>query len=532
MKQKFKIPNITPLHEDMDFHIRAWTHNAQVTEAQKEAFPQNKRITRPQLGYDHKNCLRLLKRDGFDGKPLHKDKETGRNQNAVRCYFYTNDGHAWPPDRFLIRYSRFFHLGFHQALALVLKGQWEVFFTQRMGWKDRPTGKTLIDYLKLQQEAAVKHSLEFNIGLNGTADVNQLFHLFEEERDWTGEAGIDKDSFETLVYHMIQSYIHLVGTNSPEMEAFARQHENELNILKSADPADKIEFTIRKMGWMQAENELADLLLKVENQRLRNANVEHKWYATFGEHYIAKETAKCEKLRLERLIQIKEAFPDLSLNQCQEEASDLIRKEKERIKAIWDEIDFITGYELPEKTETSASKISDYDQECKQVLRRIWFLTHENITMHENFTDEQREKLRNYFEASIKIDQTERLYDRRSLSRLKEILVYAELLWEIMGVDLPEEHIIQGKTLADQMQWLESRTSQIKVQIAQVRAELRALQVDEEIGKMRASMVSQDKIDEVRQDFENLRTGFEQKIRVLKEMFDRLFEKSEANDTL
>ncbi|MFN2150951.1 MAG: hypothetical protein ACK2T5_05080, partial [Anaerolineales bacterium] len=178
------------------------------------------------------------------------------------------------------------------------------------------------------------------------------------------------------------------------------------------------------------------------------------------------------------------------------------------------------------------SKISDYDQECKQVLRRIWFLTHENITMHENFTDEQRQKLRNYFEASIKIDQTERLYDRRSLSRLKEILVYAELLWEIMGVDLPEEHIIQGKTLADQMQWLESRTSQIKVQIAQVRADLRALQVDEETGKMRASMVSPDKIDEVRRDYENLRAGFGQQIKALKEVFECVFEQSESDDII
>ncbi|MDM8538987.1 hypothetical protein QUF70_19725 [Desulfobacterales bacterium HSG17] len=67
----------------------------------------------------------LKRRWGGDGKPVFCSPV-----NTVRHYFWDNENRSWPSDTDVVRFGCFFHLELCETLALVLKNQWEQFFSK------------------------------------------------------------------------------------------------------------------------------------------------------------------------------------------------------------------------------------------------------------------------------------------------------------------------------------------------------------------------------------------------------------------
>ena len=113
------------LCDDLDSYLGDWGSNAERTEAQQQNWPKGK-LSHRQLGQDAKDALRLMENDGWDGKPV-----CSVTANSAERFWSRQTDHMVPRIRDLVRFGLFFHLGFYQIVALILKAEWERFIYRK-----------------------------------------------------------------------------------------------------------------------------------------------------------------------------------------------------------------------------------------------------------------------------------------------------------------------------------------------------------------------------------------------------------------
>lgn len=502
--------DIQLLHEDLEYHLKGYPANPRITPAQRQCW--RGQIKKIMLGYDHQHGLRLLAEIGGDGDPIDGNKAT-----TVRCYSLNNEDHRWPNARTLVRFARFFHLDFEQALALVLKGQWEPYFAKRTFFKTAFNGAreceeyvwtSLFEALRDAQQAK-RHTLNFQPGADGGPDVAALYALFEEHGHYASAAGYDPEQFRTLIHELILNDGHLVATQSAELAAFVLKQRAQQALLKDATAADQDRFWRAKLMWLEAQNTLGACLFDLEKQRLDNANIEYRWMKIFGPVYLAVREAEFRRQWLAKQIELKEADPELSGEAVEAQAHEALREEEARLRAERERIEEGIDHPDPDLKPMAPEQVDAYLSECKRVLRKIYTLTHPDHVTLENFTAEQQEALRGYFERAQAIRRWEWGLEHRPLPALLDILAAVRVVWDSMGINLDERLVIQGESLAEQLAWLERETVRMEQQIAEVRNALFALRHDRDSQEKQASLSSEPQIHQVQQHLEAKRTELE-----------------------
>ena len=451
--------------------------------------------------------------------------EEGYAIAQMKQFLLNNDIMAWPRDEDLIDLGRSFGLNCIETLALVLKGQFEVFY---MGTNDNGDKQSRINFLynlKNDPKEAKRYSLEFNVGLNGTAGVEEIYQLFEDSDNFASEAGYTIDKFETLINQMIISNMHLFAQESHELKVFIERETKEKELLKGASEADEEELWVKKRSFIETKRELSEHLLNRENQRLENANINNKFLKTFGEYYVPLVEAKNEHDSLRRRVDIKKANLELSEEEVNNEEAKIRKEQEENLKKLKEDIAFaeISSLAVSDKNYATPEEIAEYDKAQKKVLRDICKLTHPDSIGNEKFTPNQLKRIDEFYKKAIEIHKSEIGSSRRSLSILVDIRDSVKRLWESMGVDIDEDLIIQKDTLEEQLNLLEESIVRIERTIKTIKEELFILLNDPDIREKHASMSSPEQISEIIEEMKNKKIGYDNKNEELRQEYERLF---------
>jgi hypothetical protein len=513
------LKNITTLTMDLDLHCSNWGLNPQVTEAQHRLWPGSA-LPHTALGTDDPHCLRLLKEDGHDGEPVGSCKKT----RATR--FLRSTEHLSPPERDLVRFGVFCHLGFFRTLHLVVKNRWEEFVLGERGQPSESPAPYAECLNKFEEGALARLLDRFRLEVGERAGTEETYRLFEEHGNLASKLGFDRQRLSALVDQMILSRVHYCGAGSPELDSFEARQGQEIALLREAGREEEDEFWLKKSCWLAIQCELEDKLLLREDIRLRNFNVTMEWMALFGTVYIELLEAQMLCHQLERRMAIKKAEPSLSDEEIDRRVKESIEEELASVKKV--KGDALRAASLGRLHEAEGEPMSDeqldrYHEESKKIIREIWRLTHPD-TLNRAFTERQRERLREYFEQVVKIRKAEAQLDVRAISVLSDILTKVRELYDVMGIDLEPKSVIRGDTLAGQTAWLENEIQQIESQIREVMAEIQAMSMDPDIREKMASMAGEETRKATLLGLEQLRKAFEERNVVLQAEHQRMID--------
>jgi hypothetical protein len=455
--------------------------------------------------------------------------------DSVGVVFWNND-HYRHSDRDLIRLGIFCRLAFERCLAMVLKGQWELFFEKESridndGGKNREWAQSfqqlnLLEALVAFPDEAKQLSLEFNPGYGNCANTDVLFELFEQHNHVATEAGYDLAKFNTLINQMIMAHAHLLGLHSPELDAFIAERHKEQALIKDSSEEEQDEFWRLKLIWLEQQNIIENWLLQLENQRLKNANIHQKWVATFGELFFALKEKQYQVLSLQRRIQFKMTNPKLNKEALEQLEQEALKEEHEALSNLQSEV-VVAG--LLQTLGTHGQSMNpkeqaDYEREVKRVLLKIHFKTHPD-RLPEEFTQQQRQELEDYFLSVRKINPKEIGLDGRSLPQLLQILDHVEAIWESMGLDIDARQVIRGETLKDQLAWLQKEIQRFEQELAEIRNDLKLLCDDPEIREQATSLRS---VDPVKKGLEEQLAQYEAEAKKLEAELASLFSSEAA----
>jgi hypothetical protein len=422
----------------------------------------------------------------------------------------------------LVRFGVACRLGLFRTLHLLVKSRWEELVLDEKGRS--PGGATdALDRLTRFEEGALARLLDrFRLGLGGGAA--QEIHLLLERHGGLGSAlGYDRDRLSALLDQMILSRVHYCGAASDELEAFVARQERELALLRDAGGEAQYQFWLKKSCWLAIRRELEDKLLLREEVRLRHYNVTMEWMALFGPTYLGLLEAQTRCHQLELRIALKRADPSLGDEELdrrvreslEEELAAVERAKEEALQAA------VLAAHPPEGEALFDEQLDRYLDEAKGLIREIWRLTHPD-TLNEAFTEQQRAKLREFFERVVKIRRSEAHLDVRAIPVLKEILNKVKELYDVMGIDLQPESVIRGETLADQTAWLEAEIQRIELQIHELMAEIQAMSVDPDVREKMASMEGEEAQRATLLELQRLKEELEARSAALKADYGRL----------
>ena len=190
-------------------------NNEQATKAQRQAYgqgilpPQKLSGGETEIGEDN---LRLLEQDGWDG-----DNVTGLPAAQIDLFFQGSP--VWPDERDILRIGLFFHDGFFDTLALILKGNWERFLYERNEQLGAAVAAKSAD-----DETCL---IEFSQRIEELVDCNQLFDMMQQHQRYAEKNGFDRVSLLNLVHAMVIARLQTAKAGGPELKAFSQNQVKE-----------------------------------------------------------------------------------------------------------------------------------------------------------------------------------------------------------------------------------------------------------------------------------------------------------------
>lgn len=488
------------LKDDLDAFIDHFPKNPDISDDTKNMFPikaKGKRITHDMFGKDAKHPLCIL------NEVTGKLEPVGLNSaRSARSYWdYTTESRVFPRADDLIRIAHFFKIGCYRSVALVLKGEWENFIRGKRLW---PENGTLLDIL-IKEQSSKEYKGVFK------PNTKDIFLVCNDARygKQCDAVNLDQEAFDRLVREMILKNLHCVKNQGPEMAAFIDGVAAEMKMLKEAEASGKETFCITKSVWMELHEELGEQLLRLGNIQLENAHIVQRWRLLFGKHELALEEALGKVILLQRRIALKEIAPDLGPEELDKKMRSIEEQEKDRLanldleikSALW----FIQG---DAEGHVDQEELANTERECKRVWRELWLLLHPDRLncnpMYHSLTDEQKEHFGKLLErlSEIKPDELGHRpgqigYNHRQLNKLLDIQATAKKILENAGFNTDVRLINEGKTLAEQVLWLEKEIEQIKGDIRTVKTEIVQEISDEEIFNKRQMLACPEQHDEI-----------------------------------
>ncbi|MHB8772165.1 MAG: hypothetical protein ACYC7J_14315 [Syntrophales bacterium] len=524
----------TKLGDDLDSIIRSFETNPAVTERQRNTWRaegKKKAITHDMFGYDHEKALAFE-----DGSRVGSLK-----RNSARRFWDYAGWHVFPPAEDIARFCFFMRLDLYRTLALILKAEWERFFAHEVnGWR-AADGTSLTDILLDRNEHALREALA------RFRPRDDLYNLLKDLASrHTAASGVEgpfleghtPSTFADLVKEMLMGRYHLPSVESEELTRFTARARKEFVLLVEGTEEQQRVYTLEKARWGSLRQELEDLYLLIENQRLKNAHTRREWLAHFGKEEVELREAALELERSDMRFTLKKVNPEWSrqdIERCiaDEEARRQIELSRLRNDAA------LAPHLVKVSAETGAGgkpmEADRYRKECKTVLRQIRRLLHPDRLMHhpsyEQLTDGQKERLQEMLLAALEVRPEELgypegylLHAMRSLEGLQSALSRVEGILGNPGVETDERLTIQGETLPEKLEWLRREVRLLEDDILAAKAELQALFEDEERVHERAILNNPERHEKVRADLEARTAEVRRDSERLTQAFNTLFD--------
>jgi hypothetical protein len=439
--------------------------------------------------------------------------------------------HRCPSAEDLLTIAKDAGLPFYRTLSLVLKGEWErSLCLEQEGQRDKCDPDFPVDL----SEAC--HRSAGNANFN--PDTAQLFSLFENNGNGTAQAGYEAPDFDTLVQQMILLGLHLVENSGPEMARFVESETERQALLRDTSPMERDAFWRERCRWAEAQEALDQVLVQIEERRLRNAETKRQYLVLFGQAEVKLQEAIVGWYDLKLQKDLKQADPSLT----DEQLADLVRESESRhgrrkeLQKLRDE-----ALLAPDLFHEHASgglmeqdQIRQYRAQAKSLLRKLRFKIHpDHLKLdpaYQRLTEAQKQELEAMLQRAIEISPWELGFppgflehDMRSVRGLEEALARVDAILENAGLETRVDAQIQGRTLAEQIEWLRRTIRSLEGRLHAARAERHALATDPDSQRMENVLACPEQHDAIREAMARETQEYGEKADQLEEEIKALF---------
>ncbi len=517
------------LGDDLDLIIRSFETSPAVTDRQRQIWQargKKRAITHGMFGTDHEKALAF--EDG---------STTGSvRQNTARRFWDYASGHVFPPVDDIVRFCLFMHLDIYKTVHLVLKAEWEYFFAHDFnGWRAADGTNLTGILLGMKSHDLAKAAAEFK----PRGDLHDLLRgLALRHADTAFFEGHTPATFADLTREMIMGRYHFCSVESAELAHFTAHARKEFLLLIDGTEDDRRAYSLEKARWVSLRQEIEDLYLLIENQRLVNAQTHREWLVIFGEEDIALKEAAFELDRSDIRYNMKNAYPELTREDVERYVE--AQEAKRQLQLSQVKFDAALAPRLarsPGMPATGENQIdpSRYFEGCKKVLRQIRTLIHPDRLMHhpsfKDLTVIQKKRLEKILLSALEVRPEELgypegylLHDMRSYEGLKNALSRIEQILGNPGIDTDERLMIRGESIPEKLKWLKKENEILEDEILSAKAELQALFEHKEIAEKRAILNDPASHEKVREDLKARIAELKLDAEDLRRRYNELFE--------
>ena len=444
---------------------------------------------------------------------------------------YRHD-HVFPDQNDLIDIGIAWGLCFHRMAALILKNEWERAFSEQHS-RDAADGDELLSLLAEARNGTTEAA-------NFNPDTAVIFAAFETRGELASRAGYGPAEFDTMAQQMILAGLHAAKNSGTEMEHFTRSEKTRSGMLRDSTPEEQQEFWTARCRWAQTQEELDSLHFQCEKRRLQNAETRRQYLAAFGKYEVELQESTYRYTDVKRRQMLKEADPRLSREGISEEVARLEEQHKRDLNGLRAAVALAPVLErpLPGGSAIDYDELQKYRLRAKKLLRQLRAKIHDDRLRHDpayrKLTDKQKEELLSMLRQALEIKLEEIGYpegciehDMRSVPGLEAAIQRVDAILENAGIDTRIDLIIQGRTLREQLEWLQEATRSMERRTEAARAELHVLATDAEADRMHQVLASPEQHELIVRAMQKKTEEFAGKAEAIQHALDELFRQNE-----
>lgn len=473
-----------------------------------------------------KNDISILSRSRNHSGATEK---AGTTPLALSRLTYRHD-HVFPSQDDLIEFGIDYGLCFHRTVALILKNEWEMTLGEQVHTHGAADGDTSVSFL-----------MEARDGTDRTPNFNPntaaIFAALERHGKLASRAGYGSAEFDTMAQQMILADLHIANNSGPEMECFIGTEKSRIEMLRDSTPEEQQEFWTARCRWTQTQEDVDELHFQCEKRRLQGADTRRQYLAAFGKYEVELQEATHRYTDVKRRKMLKEANPQLSQQEISEEVERLEEQHRRDLNRLKSAVALASILErpLPGGATADYDELQKYRLRAKKLLRQLRAKTHEDRLRHDpayrRLTDRQKEELLTMLRQALEVKLEEIGYpegciehDMRSVPGLEAALQRVDAILENAGIDTRIDLVIRGKTLREQLEWLQEGTKSLERRIEAARAELHVLATDAEVDRMRQVLASTEQHEKIKCAMQENANEYAKKADVIEHEIETLFE--------
>lgn len=478
------------VHEEISDLLSGWKDNLDVTPAQRIVYGTEKSLARKMLGNekldDGRDCLRLLRQDGWDG-----DYVGSVSSETARQYFF--DDAVWPGDRDLFRIGMFFHIGLCRTLALIMKGRWEQYLVRQLKQEEAETEANVITIIETC-EGDEKCREAFDRKLLDKADktvldVDALYDTIQSHGEYLHNKGYDKTTFIGLIRSMAAARLYTADIYGKTMDEFIKLLDKEQSAFSKADDAIKRKYVQLKTSWYAQIHQIDELIKKQQDIRQDNSQIKAEWAAEFSEKQARILKLKADIYECSIELEIKELNKAFTREEVKQAAQENIENQRQKLE---EDLKALSSYAIMHKMMRRGMRAVNHmsmdgfeksavelQMEKTRIIRKIYKSTHTDWTKHHDFNKEQRDELLGIFQNLTLIMDLQMV----ELPVLEGILKRAERIWRQQGLDAALVEVFpEGDTMEAMVKEAVERLKDLEEEETGLRNELHLLMEDEEVN--------------------------------------------------
>lgn len=466
--------------------------------SQMPANPNNTSMILEMLAQNHPQRFLLI-------DPKTHQQQTVGTLSIEQIHHIDNYGlqHVFLPWQDVGRLGAFLHLDIYHSLALVLKALWEQHYAV---WQEWPKKNSDLKALLLNTHDIVQAQNSFN------PDSEAIFSHFREYQAFGYDEldSYNQRSWDTLIQEMILNTLHIIPQTSNELNNFVQAKQQEMLILQTSTSTEQEKFWLYKCRWLAVQEELAEQLLFLENRRIESAQIQRRWLQIFGKEYLELQRQTMEWRLWQMRLHLLEADDSLDETQLEQTIIKKIEEEHQSFKQLQSQAKISSWMHftnpLPSHVNWTevAHQYQEYRRRCKDILLELWKTIHpdhiQNHAAYDKLTQAQRDYLSNLAKdiLAIKMDEIETAIPHVRLEKLEEKLEIAKKILQHAGIDINVNLVIQGKTIPEQIEWLEKEIIKYQNDIENLQIQLASLSQNPDILDKQRILEQQDSHEEIR----------------------------------
>ena len=406
---------------------------------------------------------------------LHQDKKPVLNitQDEFVGIFNVNSNHYLLPSGQACRLGTYCRLPLPNLVALMMKAEWDSFLSGMSSYLSVSGGQLT------EQDLIERYSSAFK------PDPGKIFKLIMSNSD-DSAAGITYSRIGFIINDLLEQGRFLTDNYQAGQSYSEKEITEEIFLLKIPKSQQEIYFRLKEL-WKTKSTELDDLLMYFERKKRLNIGLENKYFRFFGDLETEKSKFTYRYEKYKAILEIVNKNPGLSYRELIRLAGEKIteaERERNDLKNKITRSHNIIDHIIPEGT---APAVSDdfknyYMQECKKLLKKLFFLLHTDTCPNYSGLSLQKKTEINKLWLELMKSTKEEVYSFSPSMMLYSLPDYEQLLsiyrraCEILGMD-PGcfetgdrlEFLIKKGAHPDKIfEFLRSETEQLELHLARL----------------------------------------------------------------